>query len=427
MAPSPAVAKALEDLAESPDRAALYIVLFSNIADSASSSSDNAPSAAQLGEDLGATVESVMARPLGAVLTRQTLEKFAEALKKIASGEVTLAAGSRALAALAPQQASFPDLSVEIRELIADAHEAAGDFIAAAHVLAEMPLDSQQRRVTPADRARVWVRIARNYLEEDDSTSAETYVNKLMGVMGHDVTDPDLMVHFKLCQARVQDANRDFLAASSRYLDISLQPVVAEEERLHTLSMAIKCAVLAPAGPVRSRLLGRLYRDERSAGLDEHSILEKMFLDRLLTSEEVERFAGTLQPHQLAITSDGSTVLQRAVVEHNMLAVSRLYDNIAIDSLADRLGLSAEKAEETAASMIEQGRLVGSIDQLEGCVFFEDGEASGVRGSGRTDAPVGKNIRQWDANIERLSSMLEGMANTLQDMHPEFVQQQLEA
>ena len=71
--------------------------------------------------------------------------------------------------------------------------------------------------------------------------------------------------------------------------------------------MAVKCAILAPAGPLRSRALGRLYKDERSPQLDEFGMLEKMFLDRLLAPAEVDKFAQSLSPHQLATTSDGST------------------------------------------------------------------------------------------------------------------------
>ena len=43
---------------------------------------------------------------------------------------------------------------------------------------------------------------------------------------------------------------------------------------------------------------------------------------------QVEAFSQTLKPHQKAVTADGSTVLERAVVEHNLAAASRLYNNI---------------------------------------------------------------------------------------------------
>ena len=56
-----------------------------------------------------------------------------------------------------------------------------------------------------------------------------------------------------------------------------------------------------------------------------------MFMDRLLRKEEVEAFSSTLAAHQMARLEDGSTVLDRAVTEHNMLAVSKLYRNISFE------------------------------------------------------------------------------------------------
>jgi len=235
------------------------------------------------------------------------------------------------------------------------------------------------------------------------------------------VEDKVLNLHFKLSQARIQDARRDFLAAAQGYQDISFIPVITEEERLHTLSMAIKCAVLAPAGPARSRTLGRLYKDERASTLEEYGILEKMFLDRLLKPDEVSKFAESLAPHQLAKTADGSTVLAKAVVEHNLLGASRLYSNIGFDALGLLLGLDGDKAEETTARMIEQGRLVGRLDQIERVIWFEGGEATGEKGSGRAEGVVGKELRKYDTNVQGLAEEVEKVTSALQSEYPEFV------
>ena len=60
---------------------------------------------------------------------------------------------------------------------------------------------------------------------------------------------------------------------------------------------------------------------------------------------EVGAFAADLKEHQLAKTSDGSTVLDKAVLEHNLLAVSRLYQNISTTALGQLLGVDADRAE----------------------------------------------------------------------------------
>ena len=68
------------------------------------------------------------------------------------------------------------------------------------------------------------------------------------------------------------------------------------------LSAAITCAVLAPAGPKRSRILATLYKDDRAAQNlpTDYAILEKMHFLRLLTPKEVNEFAKSLKPHQLS-------------------------------------------------------------------------------------------------------------------------------
>ncbi|EFY90963.1 hypothetical protein J3458_003190 [Metarhizium acridum] len=413
MAPSTKVVQALTQAeSASGEKGPLYEALLADI--------KNLSSPTSAIDDLNATAGSFFGQALGVVATRSVLSAFVATLKALNNKDIWIQVGTRTLSALSSQPSSFFDAQATLCDLVATAHETNEDFTDAAKVLAEIPLDSSQRKVTDEEKAKIWVRIVRNYLEEDDPTAAETYINKLKNIM-HTVSDPDLNLHFRLSQARIQDAKRDFLSASQRYHEISFSPAVAEEERLHTLGMAIKCAILAPAGPMRSRMLGRLYKDERSVQLDEFGILEKMFLDRLLSPAEVDKFAEALEPHQLATTSDGSTVLARAVVEHNLLGTSRLFNNIRFEALGSLLGLDADRAEETTARMIEQGRLVGRIDQLDGTVWFEGGEASGEKGSGRAEVIAGKEMRRWDANVENLAEEVENVTNSLQKEFPDFV------
>ncbi|UKZ53810.1 hypothetical protein TrVGV298_007610 [Trichoderma virens] len=400
MAPNPKLAAALSAAeSASGEKGPLYESILADIQALAS------PTTAA---DLDAVFDSFFGQSLGLVASRSFLTAFIAALKSIEKESLWIEVGNRTLSRLAAQPSSFFDAAATIYELVATAHENNEDFLDAAKALAEIPLDSSQRKVSDADKARVWVRIVRNYLEVGDDTAADMYINKLKNIM-HTVSDPDLNLHFRLSQARIQDAKRDFPLC---------RPA---EERLHTLSMAVKCAILAPAGPMRSRILGRLYKDERSAQLEEFGILEKMFLDRLLSPAEVDKFAEGLQPHQLATTADGSTVLAKAVVEHNLLGVSRLYNNIQFGALGSLLGLDADKAEETTARMIEQGRLVGRMDQLEGIVRFEGGEASGEKGSGRAEIVANKEMRRWDANVESLAEEVENVINSLQKEFPSFV------
>ena len=50
--------------------------------------------------------------------------------------------------------------------------------------------------------------------------------------------------------------------------------------------------------------------------------------DRIIREPEIKEFEKMLKKHQMAVTSTGRTVLQNALVEHNMLAASKIYNNV---------------------------------------------------------------------------------------------------
>lgn len=73
---------------------------------------------------------------------------------------------------------------------------------------------------------------------------------------------------------------------------------------------------------------------------------------------QVAAFSDMLRPHQRAKTADGTTVLEKAVIEHNLAAAAKLYLNIATAELGALLGTSTSRAEEIAARMVSEGRLM---------------------------------------------------------------------
>ncbi len=66
----------------------------------------------------------------------------------------------------------------------------------------------------------------------------------------------------------------------------------------------------------------------------------------------------------------GSTIVDRAIIEHNLLAVSKLYNNIKFKELGTLFEISAEKAEKIASKMISEERMNGYIDQINSIVHF---------------------------------------------------------
>lgn len=355
------------------------------------------------------------------VASRPLLSNFITRITSLTNNDLKASVAAAALSILQPRVNSFEEQDTSLKLLLADCHQADEDFLSSAKALQSINLDSTSsaRGVTDSIRADIWVRIARCYLEEDDATSASVYINRAKNVL-HNVSDPPTRLAFALSQARILDAQRAFLDASAAYHTVSFEPLVDDDDRLHALTAAITCAVLAPAGPARARTLAKLYKDERAAQVDEFPILEKMFLDRVLARDEVAAFAGKLAPHQLARTADGSTVLDRAVLQHNLLGASRLYRNIGIDELGALLGVDGDRAEQYAAQMIEQGRLAGHIDQIDRLIIFE-GEGSGekMKAGGQTNGIAGgTELRRWDVSVQSVAEEVERIATMIQTQYP---------
>jgi COP9 signalosome complex subunit 4 len=63
--------------------------------------------------------------------------------------------------------------------------------------------------------------------------------------------------------------------------------------------------------------------------------------------------------------------LERAVIEHNLLSASKLYNNITFEELGALLEIPPIKAEKIASQMITEGRMNGYIDQIDSIVHFE--------------------------------------------------------
>ena len=75
-------------------------------------------------------------------------------------------------------------------------------------------------------------------------------------------------------------------------------------------------------------------------------MFENNFIQQnIVTAKEVEKFNSVLSEHHRAVTADGSTLVERAVIEHNLLSASALYRSVTFDNLGTILGISSQKGE----------------------------------------------------------------------------------
>lgn len=388
------------------------------------------------------------------------------------NAEFRQAIAEKTLENCSQRQASFEDQIVTLRELLADSLEKNEEWTDAAKMLQGIPLESSNRTVPDEYKLKTYVRIVRLLLEDSDTVSAQSYLSRAQNLI-RNTNDQETLLGFKLSQARIYDAQRKFAEASSKYHEISYVPEIDEGERLQMLSAAVTCAILSPAGPRRSRLLATLYRDERSSQLPQHSVLSAMFLDRIIRQKEVQAFSEMLEEHQKAKLASGSgaggatgrvldeddehdmetegeggvetdasergqpkkgpeDVLDKAIMEHNLLCASLIYANITFSGLGKLLNLTPSSAEAMARTMIIQGRLKGAtLDQVDRLITFSHSDkdeqtesgssnvaaaaalAGDEAGTGEEEIPISvlaPHIARWDDRIRRQAQLTEDLA-----------------
>lgn len=163
-------------------------------------------------------------------------------------------------------------------------------------------------------------------------------------------------------------------------------------------------------------MLNTLYKDERLHNKENNSyhdfrenglflILEQMCHGRILKKEQVSNFQDSLSSHQLAKLSNGSTVLDKAIMEHNLLSVSKLFSNISFQLLGYLLSVSPSQSEQIAASMIEEGRMSGTLDQVESLIHFTQEN----------------EMEQWNQSITHMFSQLDQIVSKIAEKHPELI------
>ncbi|KAI9471006.1 MAG: proteasome component region PCI domain-containing protein [Benjaminiella poitrasii] len=385
-------------------------------------------------------IEAVLNEQVGLVIARQLLSEFIG----LFTDKITDHATQKQLLLFAidcaqPRAVSFEESLSQLREKLASVYEEEDDCLSAAKTLQGIQLDSGHRAISDDYKLQVYIRIVKLLLEEDEAVQAESYLNRAALLIPNS-NDPLLNLTFKLSQARILDAKRKFLEACTKYHELSYVSQVEEDERILCLIAAVQCAVLAGAGPQRSRSLATLYKDERTHHLPSFSILEKTYLERVIRPSEVSEFAASLQPHHLARLSDNTTVFDRAMIEHNLLSASKIYNNITFDELAALLNVSAEQAEQVASRMISEDRMIGSIDQVEQLISFESGGAAREEqtadynaisaAAAAANGAVQNNVRveqsmleimKWDTSIQALCQNIDGVISNIQSKYPDYV------
>jgi COP9 signalosome complex subunit 4 len=321
------------------------------------------------------------------------------------------------VAVIRTKDEEFPDGLMKAIKLLANCHEGLSEdgkdskehAKNAALALGSFNFEKGQCSAGYSDQVGWYIDTAELFLDAEMPGQASQQVKKAQRLVPEIAEKQDLVARFKLCYARCCDNERKFQDAAMRYLQLSQSTELKDDGKIMSaLRCAVLCAVLAPAGPRRSRTLAMLYSDGRTHDLPSFPMLEKMFKGRIIRKDEVTKFSGQLQEHHKVKTKEGLSLLQQAVIEHNILAAAQIYRNIAIDQLGVLLGLDKDKAELLAWKMIEQGRMQAVIDQVEGIIEFQHAESGS------------SSLYTWDAQIQEACTQVNEVLESLAKKHPEY-------
>eukprot|EP00656_Telonema_subtile_P042227 TRINITY_DN4772_c0_g1_i2.p1 TRINITY_DN4772_c0_g1~~TRINITY_DN4772_c0_g1_i2.p1 ORF type:complete len:372 (+),score=104.73 TRINITY_DN4772_c0_g1_i2:151-1266(+) len=276
--------------------------------------------------------------------------------------------GAEELASLLPKinaRKNFEQCAAKLGIHLSGVYEAAGDTDNAAIRLAEA---LSQYKLEGGDQEHLemdlYYKCANFHAKRGDMMECSKTLSQARGMKGR--ADRHRKMHAML-QGLVNQHSGKFLVAARGYLKVAND----DESAIRTGSI---CAILglgedtkgATVGSVdRQSVLIDYARDPRAAGLDVYPFLQKALKGQLFRKEAVDEFVALLEPHQ------AQHFKAVAVLEHNILAVSQLYNNISLEQLGLMLNVSKDEAEKAASTIISEGRLEASINQVDDILSFE--------------------------------------------------------
>lgn len=317
---------------------------------------------------------------------------------------------------VAPRVFAFDPSVLRVRERTSAELEQAGEYQLAADHLSRITGEmatSPPNNLSDFSILHHNLRIARLYIKAGAIDRAQNYCNRSNQSIAQS-EDFKLITELRFCLAMILHAKGRYGDAAIKYYTISqssladelMEDGMTDRNGNPSLLKAVKCTILAPAGPRRSRMLDILYKDERSRTLDVFKLLQSFHRDRLVLANQIDQFRDWL------IWNESEEVLQRAIAEHNLIAASRLYSSIRMAELGALLGITGEEAERVAAKMVCEKRLSAQIDQVDGAILFETSEGKGVEGwdnlvanwYSAIDACVDDILQEYPGYDERMRS-----------------------
>lgn len=240
------------------------------------------------------------------------------------------------------------------------------------------------------EKYQIYSRVTSLFLQANNPSRAEYFLSKSSDFL-KDIQSPQLFIQYDVNYATKLQKTAEFVKAANKFYEISLKhpdvilsPVPSsdifpqEKERPRIFEQAIRNVIAAEVSAQKSRVVAWLAKDDRSRSMTPlHEVLNKLFLNRLITKKDRETIVGQFEPEFFQKPKgDESSFLDCALIEHNISALSQLYENMTVGNLAAALNTSEANCEKYVSRMTTQGRLKATIDQRSNLINFLDGNNS---------------------------------------------------
>lgn len=243
------------------------------------------------------------------------------------------------------------------------------------------------------------LRIARAYLHLGDHTAAESFLNRAAllfsvsssrgssvmslpllscnnsasgrGADAVDNTVYQLKVDYTASQAAVCDLKGQYLKAANLYFELA----GVDQYKHDAFTKSGLCALLAPPTEQQARFLTKWYQDFRCAEFANDikfcalsQTVQFVRLVKLVPANILADLRQLLLPHHLVAICSGSSiemsVFKQALIQHNIVAVSKLYSSVAFTRLASLLNASVDEVKYVSRQLVEAKLLNAQIDQI---------------------------------------------------------------
>mmetsp|Transcript_1257 Transcript_1257/g.1481 ORF Transcript_1257/g.1481 Transcript_1257/m.1481 type:complete len:229 (+) Transcript_1257:71-757(+) len=212
--------------------------------------------------------------------SKPVVNHLASCLSKLDNESCKSVAG-QAISIVKPRQFQFDQEDTLIKRELAEVFSAQKNYEQAARTLETILIDQSEKSFR--EKAEVWLMIAENWFEADDSVNAEIYVNKAAYLMHHLEKCVDIQLQYKSFHAKILDSKRQFTLAAWKYYSVSNQQGIEDEDAYQMLQCAVTCTVLSPVGDQKFRLISTLHKDDRVKTLEVHyGLLDKLFMGQVL-------------------------------------------------------------------------------------------------------------------------------------------------